>query len=127
MALAHVISKNPDLKSLKARRCKNLLQLQSDRRTDKFSPLFSGQELFKCLGKGSGLEELDIGWGFSYFSLESLRPAVSFLRAISVGLGASLGGDALKLLPSACPLLESIVLYFQVVLIFMILKGVIER
>ncbi|VVB02306.1 unnamed protein product [Arabis nemorensis] len=110
MALTRVITNNPDLKSLKARGCKNLLQLHVDGRSDNF---FSGQDLFNCLGKGSRLEELEIGWGFSYFSLEPLRPAVSFLRAISVGLGASLGEDALKLLPSACPLLESVVLYFQ--------------
>lgn len=122
MALARVISKNPDLKSLKARGCKNLLQLHVDGRTDNFS----GQDLFKCLGKGNGLEELEIGWGFSYFSLELLRPAVSFLRALSVGLGASLGEDALKLLPSACPLLESIVVYFQVFLILRISKGVLK-
>ncbi|XP_010505180.1 PREDICTED: BTB/POZ domain-containing protein FBL11-like isoform X7 [Camelina sativa] len=113
MALVRVISRNPNLKSLKARGCKNLLQLQGDGRADYSFPLFSAHEVFKSLSKGSGLEELEIGWGFSYFSLESLRPAVSFLRAISVGLGASLGEDALKLLSSACPLLESIVLYFQ--------------
>lgn len=127
MALARVISRNPNLKSLKARGCKNLLQLQVDRRTDNSSLLFSGQEVFKCLSNGSGLEELEIGWGFSYFSLESLRPAASFLRAISVGLGASLGEDALKLLASACPLLESIVLCFQVVLILCISMSVSER
>lgn len=114
MALARVISKNHNLKSLKAKGCKNLLQSQID---DDLSPLLSCQEVLNCLSKGNGLEELEIGWGFSYFSLESLRPAVSCLRAISVGLGASLGEDALKLLPLACPLLESIVLYFQVVLI----------
>ncbi|AEC09245.2 ubiquitin-protein ligase [Arabidopsis thaliana] len=113
MALARVISRNPNLKTLKARGCKNLLQLEVDGRTDNFSPLVSGQEVFKCLSKGSGLEELEIGWGFSYFSFESLRPAASFLRVISVGLGASLGEDVLKLLPSTCPLLESIVLHFQ--------------
>ncbi|EOA26535.1 hypothetical protein CARUB_v10022592mg [Capsella rubella] len=113
MALARVISRNPNLKILKARGCKNLLQLQVDGGTDYSSPLFSTQEVFKCLSKGSGLEELEIGWGFSYFSLECLRPAASFLRAISVGLGASLGEDALKLLASSCPLLESTVLYFQ--------------
>ncbi|CAN8316642.1 unnamed protein product [Cochlearia groenlandica] len=106
-ALARVISKNHNLKSLKARGCKNLLQLQIDGRTDSFSPLFN------CLRKTTRLEELEIGWGFSYFSLETLRPAIAFLRAISVGLGASLGDDALKLLPSACPLLESVVLCFQ--------------
>ncbi|CAH2059086.1 unnamed protein product [Thlaspi arvense] len=105
MALARVISKNPNLKSLKARGCTNLLQIQIDGRTDNLYPLFSS--------KGSGFEELEIGWGFSYFSLESLRPSVSFLRAISVGLGASLGEDALKLLPLVCPLLESIVVCFQ--------------
>ncbi|XP_006410814.2 BTB/POZ domain-containing protein FBL11 isoform X2 [Eutrema salsugineum] len=113
MALARVISENPNLKSLKARGCKNLLQLQIEGRSESFSQLVSSQEVYECLSKGSGLEELEIGWGFCYFSLESLRPAVSFLRAISVGLGASLGEDALKLLSSACPLLESIVLYFQ--------------
>uniref|UniRef100_A0A1J3CW77 BTB/POZ domain-containing protein FBL11 n=1 Tax=Noccaea caerulescens TaxID=107243 RepID=A0A1J3CW77_NOCCA len=110
MALARVISKNHNLKSLKAKGCKNLLQSQID---DDLSPLLSCQEVLNCLSKGNGLEELEIGWGFSYFSLEPLRPAVSCLRAISVGLGASLGEDALKLLPLACPLLESIVLYFQ--------------
>lgn len=115
MVLARVISRNPNLKSLKAKGCKNLVQSQVDERTDNSSGLFSSQEVFKCLSKGSGLEELEVGWGFSYLSLESLRPATSFLRAISVGLGASLGEDALKLLPSACPLLESIVLCFQVV------------
>lgn len=94
-----VISKNHNLKSLKARGCKNLVQSET---------------LFNCLSKGHGLKELEIGWGFTYFSLVSLRPSVSSLRAISVGLGASLGEDGLKLLPSACPLLESIVLYFQV-------------
>ncbi|KAL0775090.1 hypothetical protein Bca101_040242 [Brassica carinata] len=98
MVLTCVISKNSNLKSLKARGCKNLIQSET---------------VFNSLTKGSGLEELEIGWGFTYFSLASLRPAVSSLRAISVGLGASLGEDGLKLLPSACPLLESIVLYFQ--------------
>ncbi|KAG2309184.1 hypothetical protein Bca52824_028932 [Brassica carinata] len=98
MVLASVISKNHNLKSLKARGCKNLIQSET---------------VFNCLSKGHGLKELEIGWGFTYFSLVSLRPAVSSLRAISVGLGASLGEDGLKLLPSACPLLESIVLYFQ--------------
>lgn len=96
--LTGVISKNHNLKSLKARGCKNLVQSET---------------LFNCLSKGHGLKELEIGWGFTYFSLVSLRPSVSSLRAISVGLGASLGEDGLKLLPSACPLLESIVLYFQ--------------
>ncbi|KAG2285469.1 hypothetical protein Bca52824_045073 [Brassica carinata] len=98
MVLTCVISKNSNLKSLKARGCKNLIQSET---------------VFNSLSKGSGLEELEIGWGFTYLSLVSLRPAVSSLRAISVGLGASLGEDGLKLLPSACPLLESIVLYFQ--------------
>ncbi|KAJ0259689.1 BTB/POZ domain-containing protein FBL11 [Hirschfeldia incana] len=96
--LTRVISKNYNLKSLKARGCKNLIQSET---------------VFNCLGKGHGLKETEIGWGFTYFSLVSLRPAVSSLRAISVGLGASLGEDGLKLLPSTCPLLESIVLYFQ--------------
>ncbi|XP_010553377.1 PREDICTED: BTB/POZ domain-containing protein FBL11 isoform X2 [Tarenaya hassleriana] len=112
-ALAHVISKNYGLKCLKARGCKTLLQVDSDRNSADFFFSWFGQELVNGLDKRCGLEELEMGWGFSYSSFESMRPAITFLRSISLGLGGSLGEHSLKLLPSACPLLESVIFYFQ--------------
>lgn len=61
------------------------------------------------------LEEIALGWGFSYSSLEALKPAISSMRKITVGLGGSLGEDSLGRLPNICPMLESIVLYFLVI------------
>ena len=40
------------------------------------------------------------------------------LRSITVGLGGSLGEDALKRLPAACPMLESVILHFQILIFF---------
>ncbi|XP_076899936.1 BTB/POZ domain-containing protein FBL11 isoform X2 [Bidens hawaiensis] len=98
-ALAHVIGHNPSLKCLKTRGCKNLLQLGS-------------KNIFMDLGKLCKLDEISVGWGFSYLSLEPLKPAISLLKVIEVGLGGFLGLDGL---PVTCPLLESVVLYFQVI------------
>ncbi|KAK9075026.1 hypothetical protein SSX86_003345 [Deinandra increscens subsp. villosa] len=103
-AVAHVIGRNPRLKCVKARGCKNLLQQGS--RTE-------SKNLYFELGKLCKFDEISVGWGFSYLSLEDLKPAISLLKAIEVGLGGSLGHDGLKWLTVTCPLLESIVLYFQ--------------
>ena len=40
------------------------------------------------------------------------------LRSITVGLGGSLGEDALKRLPAACPMLESVILHFRILIFF---------
>lgn len=61
------------------------------------------------------LEEADFGWGFSSLSLKSLEPALMSLRMISVGLGGMLDEDALRKLPANCPMLETIILHFQVI------------
>ncbi|KAI7748943.1 hypothetical protein M8C21_011096 [Ambrosia artemisiifolia] len=105
-AVAHVIGQNPGLKCLKARGCKNLLHQGS--KTE-------NKNLYFELGKLCKLDEISVGWGFSYFSLEDLKPAIAFLKAIEVGLGGSLGHNGLMWLPVTCPLLESVVLYFQVI------------
>lgn len=63
------------------------------------------------------LEEIALGWGFSYSSLEALKPAITSLRKITVGLGGLLGEDGLRKLPTICPMLELIILYFQVFVI----------
>lgn len=66
-----------------------------------------------------------VGWGFSFLSLESLKPAISLLKTLVVGLGGSLGEKGLQLLPAFCPFLEKLVIYFQVILLFgMILMSI---
>ncbi|KAK6126316.1 hypothetical protein DH2020_039961 [Rehmannia glutinosa] len=104
--LSHVIHRNPGLKSLKARGCRHLL-LQESAHTP--------EELYSALGNLCKLEEIELGWGFSFFSLGDLKPAIRTLRTLVVGLGGSLGPDGLKLLPTICPILETLILYFQVI------------
>lgn len=110
-AVAHVIGRNPGLRCLKARGCENLLQQEIRTKGGENSNNFFRFEL----GKSSKLDEISVGWGFSYISLEALKPAVSCLKAIEVGLGGMLGHDGLKRLPAVCPSLESVALYFQVI------------
>ncbi|XP_059646730.1 BTB/POZ domain-containing protein FBL11 isoform X2 [Cornus florida] len=115
-ALAHIVHRNPGLKIWKASGCQNLFQQGSKNEGEDFpSSPYSCMELSFELGKTCKLEEIVLGWGFSCLSMEALRPAITTLRAITVGLGASLGQDALELLPKTCPLLESVILYFQVI------------
>lgn len=115
-AVAHVINRNPGLKCLKARGCNNLLQNESKSKTEGGEFLqFPSNDLYFMLGKACKLDEISVGWGFSYLSLETLKPSISLLKAIEVGLGGSLGQNGLRLLPEICPLLESVVLYFQVI------------
>lgn len=113
-ALAHLVGRNPGLKCLKLRGCRNLSQQESDAQMREFSSAYSCRELHNKIGRTLMLEEISLGWGFSYSSLEALKPAISSLRKITVGLGGSLGEDALGRLPIICPMLESVILYFQV-------------
>ncbi|XP_024986086.1 BTB/POZ domain-containing protein FBL11 isoform X2 [Cynara cardunculus var. scolymus] len=110
-AVAHVIGRNPGLRCLKARGCESLLQQEIKIKGREYSNKIFPFEL----GKFCKLDEISVGWGFSYISLEALKPAVSCLKAIEVGLGGMLGQDGLKRLPAVCPSLESVVLYFQVI------------
>ncbi|KAA8516693.1 hypothetical protein F0562_016801 [Nyssa sinensis] len=115
-ALAHIVRGNPGLKCLKARDCHNLFQNESKTQGGEFpSSSYSCTELFFELGKTCKLEEIALGWGLSGFSMEVLKPAIAMLRAMTVGLGGSLGHDVLKLLPTVCPFLESLILYYQVI------------
>ncbi|XP_061340254.1 BTB/POZ domain-containing protein FBL11 [Gastrolobium bilobum] len=114
-ALSYVIRRNPHLKCLKARGCRYLFQEDSciEKRDSSFSSLH--EELHDELGKMCRLEEIEFGWGFSSFSLSSLEPALMSLKTINIGLGGMLGEDALRRLPAICPLLETIILHFQVI------------
>ena len=116
-ALAYVVRGNPGLKCLKARGCKNLFQQGSNGKGEECSFSHSCKELYLELAKTCKLEEFSFGWGFSHFSLEALGPAITSLKKINMGLGASLSHDALTLLPTTCPFLESVILYFQVLFI----------
>ncbi|KAI3924896.1 hypothetical protein MKW98_031147 [Papaver atlanticum] len=102
VSLAQIVRRNPDLKVLKARGCRNLCNQEG------------GDQLHTELKRNCSFEEVVFGWGFPFNSMETLGAAIKPLKAITVGLGASLGEYGLKLLPKLCPLLESIVLNFQV-------------
>lgn len=117
-ALAYVIQGNSSLKCLKARDCRNLFPVDNctEIRESDFPSLH--EKLHAELGKRKRLEEIEFGWGFSSFSFSSLEPALMSLKAINIGLGGTLGEDALKRLPAVCPLLETIILHFQVMIIF---------
>ncbi|OVA03610.1 Leucine-rich repeat [Macleaya cordata] len=121
-ALAHIIRRNPGLKLLKARGCRNFCYQESNLEASalpykvlSYSGCPEGDELHVELGSNCILEEVAFGWGFSCFSLENLGAAIRSLKAITVGLGASFGEYGLKLLPNFCPLLESVVLNFQAI------------
>ncbi|KAI3947488.1 hypothetical protein MKX01_028393 [Papaver californicum] len=103
VSLAKIVQRNPDLKVLKARGCRNLCHQEG------------GDQLHIELKRNCLLEEVAFGWGFSFDSMETLGDAIKSLKAIAVGLGASLGEYGLLLLPKLCPLLESIILNFQVI------------
>ncbi|CAJ1886721.1 unnamed protein product [Sphenostylis stenocarpa] len=114
-ALAYVIQGNPSLKCLKARDCRNLFP--GDNCAEKRESCFPSwhEQLHAGLGKMCRLEEIEFGWGFSSFSLSSLESALMSLKTINLGLGGVLGEDSLKRLPAICPLLETIILHFQVI------------
>ncbi|KAL2345200.1 hypothetical protein Fmac_006485 [Flemingia macrophylla] len=114
-ALAYVIHGNPLLKSLKARDCQNLFH--GDNCVEKRESSFSSfhEKVNAELGKLCRLEEIEFGWGFSSFSLSAFEPTLMSLKTINIGLGGMLGEDALKRLPAICPLLETIILHFQVI------------
>ncbi|KAI3790859.1 hypothetical protein L2E82_04245 [Cichorium intybus] len=100
--VAHVIYKNPGLKCLKTRGCDKLLHHET-------------KNIFFEIGRSCKLDEISVGWGFTYLPLDPLKAALSSLKTIEVGLGGSLGQNGLNWLPSICPLLESVILYFQVI------------
>ncbi|XP_058209577.1 BTB/POZ domain-containing protein FBL11 isoform X2 [Rhododendron vialii] len=115
-ALAHIVSSNPGLYCLEAKGCRNLFQQKSKMEDgDIPSVQYSCEEWCNELAKTCKLEEIALGWGFSCCSLEALKPAIAALKVVTVGLGASLGQDAVELLPTICPLLEEVILYFQVI------------
>ncbi|XP_075103270.1 BTB/POZ domain-containing protein FBL11-like isoform X2 [Nicotiana tabacum] len=114
-AVGHVVRRSPHLKCLIARGCRHLLQ-EENNILENFPTLsYNCPVLYYELGKSCNLEEISLGWGFSFFSLETLRPAIKMLKTFIVGLGGSLGEDGLKLVPTFCPWLETLILYFQVI------------
>lgn len=121
-ALAHIIRGNFGLKSLNARGCKNLFQEGTG--VGGVESSFSCQELFSDLGRTCKLEQIALGWGLSCFAVEALKTAFFPLKSITVGLGGSLGEYGLRLISTFCPLLESVYLHFQVLLIYQLLKSI---
>lgn len=111
-ALAFIMRRNSNVKCLKATGCQNLHQHGS---SWTHGAAKSHHVLSAELGRIPALEEVALGWGFSTTSLDKLETAIGKLRAISLGLGASLDHDSLSVLPRICPLLERVILTFQVI------------
>lgn len=117
VVLAEIVQGNPGLKHFRARGCRNMLQQETNTSQGEFSSSYTCKELYLELGKKCKLEEVALGWGFSCFSAEALQPAIKSLRSINVGLGGSLGEDVLQRLCATCPMLESLILHFQVLIV----------
>lgn len=113
-ALSRLVINNPGLRCLDARGCKKLRADQIKHNDDSLcsDPC---NNLFSLLGLECKLEELAVGWGVSFFSLNAMGPALRFLKAVNVGLGGSLGPEGLTLLCTLSPLLESIIILFQMI------------
>ncbi|PKA62385.1 BTB/POZ domain-containing protein FBL11 [Apostasia shenzhenica] len=112
-ALHYVMKRNPNIRCLRATGCRNLHYYGRD-----VSICTRGvgiENFLDLLSKRCNLEELALGWGFISPPLEKLKPAFSKLKAISLGIGAVMDQDLLRLIPKTCPLLESVVLRFQVI------------
>ena len=108
--MLHIVLKNPNLRYLEARGCKNVCSNQMEHEED--SSFHPCDNFF--LGQECKLEKLSLGWGISFLSLYNLVPTLRSLKSINVGLGGSLGPEGLTLLCTSCPLLESVTILFQV-------------
>ncbi|PIA25214.1 hypothetical protein AQUCO_12200001v1 [Aquilegia coerulea] len=111
VALARIIRRNPGLKCIKIRDSKNLCHLGG--RALAYGS--EGENVYVEIGRTCKLEDVEFGWGLSSLLLDDLGPALTSVKHVSVGLGASLSQHALMLLPTVCPLLESVILTFQVI------------
>ncbi|KAF3337341.1 BTB/POZ domain-containing protein FBL11 isoform X3 [Carex littledalei] len=108
VGLRPLIRRNHNLRCLKATGCTNLHQELTT--NSAFSPL-----LCELIDNCTHLEEVAFGWGFSLFSVLIEEMLVfSTVRELTLGLGASPGLQFLHCLPILCPLIESLVLRFQV-------------
>ncbi|KAK9755348.1 hypothetical protein RND81_01G019000 [Saponaria officinalis] len=114
-ALMHTVVRNSGLTHLVASGCRNLCLHRSKNSEDNLSPPNLSENFFIKLGKECQLEKLTIGWGFSDLSVNEIAPALISLKALTVGLGGSLGPEGLKQLCILCPLLESLSITFQVI------------
>lgn len=112
-ALTSVIRRNPGVRILKATGCRNLHQLNSG--DCMLTGGASFEDLLRELSKGCIVEEMALGWGFSSLPMEELELTMRKLRGITLGIGASPGHHVLCALPKMSPLLESVILVFQVI------------
>lgn len=112
-ALTFIIKRNPHMRCLKATSCRNLRKINCNCMPNASSS--HCEDLLCVLGKKCVLEEVAFGWGFSLFQLKMLKPAIRNLKAITMGLGASVDNQILGVIPEVCPQLGSVILIFQVI------------
>uniref|UniRef100_A0A1D1XZ41 BTB/POZ domain-containing protein FBL11 n=1 Tax=Anthurium amnicola TaxID=1678845 RepID=A0A1D1XZ41_9ARAE len=107
-AVCHVVRKNPGIRMLKVISCRNLYDIEGIR----FNGDASCKDLYGELNQKCLLEEVAFGWGFTSSSIMKIKHAIRGVRAMSVGLGASLD---VSILSEICPFIETLVLKFQVI------------
>ncbi|KAK9153752.1 hypothetical protein Sjap_001232 [Stephania japonica] len=108
-AVTYVIKRNPGLRCFKSIDSRNLCA------TELSNGCLRAEQLYVEMGELCNLEDVAFGWGFSSLSLIGLGSAMRSLRAMTVGLGASLNECVLMELSNTCPLLELLVLKFQII------------
>ncbi|XP_042436539.1 BTB/POZ domain-containing protein FBL11-like isoform X1 [Zingiber officinale] len=111
-ALSLVIRRNPDIRCLKATGCTNLNQCVGENLV--LTSYNDIRDHFFEVTRHCILEEIAFGWGFSSLSVEEPLH-LNCLRGITIGLGASPGHHMLNALPKICPMLQSVILIFQVI------------
>ncbi|KAF0893759.1 hypothetical protein E2562_029655 [Oryza meyeriana var. granulata] len=112
VSLAPVIRRNSNLRCLKAAGCHNLLFEHGE--VDLMSGNMYG-DFLQEITSTCCLEDVEMGWAFCPIRVTTLIPSFSKVRKMTVGLGTTLAENILCALPEICPLLESLVLRFQLI------------
>ncbi|KAL3689576.1 hypothetical protein R1sor_015885 [Riccia sorocarpa] len=117
-ALGPVIRMNEGLRSLDIRGCPNVCTSEvedNDGSTHSSAGLPHDGRLFEQLGSSNLLEELKVGWRFSYFALEAMEPNQKLLKNFEVGVGGSLCNMCLGKISMHWSSLQKLTLCFQTI------------
>ncbi|CAM0885363.1 unnamed protein product [Alopecurus aequalis] len=112
VSLAPVLRRNSNLSCLKTAGCRNLLFEHGEVQSvsgNKYGGFLQEITSTCCL------EDVEMGWAFRPIRIDDLIPSFNKIRRITVGLGTTLPENILHSLPKICPLLDSLVLRFQVI------------
>ncbi|KAL2631684.1 hypothetical protein R1flu_016370 [Riccia fluitans] len=112
-SLAAVIRMSPELRSLDVRGCTRICNPENGE--GEVAVNRDDGSLFKELESRDFLEELKVGWRFSYFGLEAMTPSQKLLRNLEVGVGGNLCNLCLGKISAHWSSLQKISLCFQTI------------